>query len=104
MQELGITDIEVTIKEISDEEACNIAFIDNEERNQLDPIEQALHFSKMITEYGYKTKSNDKSKSLADIYGIDQSLLTRKMQLLDLPSQIMTWLKENSQNYDLNHN
>lgn len=78
-KELGLKEVPCAVKELSEEEAANIAFIDNEQRNNLSPIEVAKHYAFMRDTY-------DKSaQQLANEYGRSQQFVDQYFQIAELP-------------------
>ncbi len=77
---------EWTVKRLSDEvteeQAKHLAYIDNKERNNLNPIEEAEHFRMCQVEMGMNTRA------IGEKYGLDQSSIVHKTSLMTLPIQI----------------
>lgn len=70
------------IREFSDEENALIAIIENMQRQDLDPIEEAEGLNKMIKEYGLTQAEVSKSVSKSRPY------ITNSLRLLKLPEDI----------------
>lgn len=81
-QELQMTNIPVLIKDLSDQEALVIALVENIQREQLNPIEEAEAFQKLISDYSYT------QESVALAVGKDRSTITNFIRLLRLPKLV----------------
>ena len=73
----GLTEVPVIIKELTDTETMEIALIENLQREDLSPVEEAL---------GYK--------ALIDEHGFSQEEVANALRLLKLPDNIMEYLKD----------
>lgn len=80
----GITDIPAIILEKSDREVAEIALIENIQREDLNPIEEAAAFKALITEYSLT------QEELSDKIGKSRPAIANAMRLLDLPDEITT--------------
>ena len=74
------------ILKLSDEEAENLSFIDNKEREDDNPIDEARHYKHMQDKYGKKAYS---TRKLAIKYGMVHNYYVRKLNLLELPEQVV---------------
>jgi len=86
-KELGYLQIQCIIIKLTDEEAFHIALIDNKERDDLNPIEEATHYH--IAQKKYKLSS----RQMAEKYGKDgkgesYKYYQRKLILLELPKEV----------------
>ena len=79
--------VPVLIKEVTDRERSEIALIENLQREDLDPIEEAQAFRKLIDDYGLKQDevANRVSKS--------RSAVTNSMRLLKLDGRVQEMLQ-----------
>lgn len=80
---VGLEEIPAYILEIDDEEAYKLALIENLQRQDLNPIEEALGFKKLIDDLGL---SQDKA---AEKVGRSRPYVTNSLRLLSLPKPIM---------------
>lgn len=85
----GLTKIPVIIKEVSSGEALEIALIENIQREDLNPIEEAKAFQKLINEF--KLTQED----LASKVGKDRTSIANILRLLKLPLEIQKAVEEN---------
>lgn len=82
----GIKTVPVIIKDLPQREVLEIALIENVQRENLNPIEEALAYKKLIEEFGL-TQSE-----MADRIGKNRVTITNKMRLLNLPEKIREML------------
>ncbi|MGT2907599.1 ParB/RepB/Spo0J family partition protein [Streptococcus dentiloxodontae] len=86
---LGLKDISAVIKDISDKDSKKQAIIENLQRSNLNPIEEAKAYEKLIQQEGYS------HEELAFIIGKSRPYISNVLRLLQLPSNIQDSL-ENS--------
>ena len=78
----GLKDIPVVVKNYSNQEIMEIALIENIQREDLSPLEEAKAYQALIKEYGYS------QTELADIVGKKQSTIANKLRLLKLSDDV----------------
>jgi ParB family transcriptional regulator, chromosome partitioning protein len=78
-QRAGLHDIPVIVVRATDKESLEIAIIENVQRSDLNPIEEALGYEQLINEFGY-TQSD-----LASSIGKSRSYLANALRILKLP-------------------
>jgi ParB family chromosome partitioning protein len=78
----GQATIPALIEEIDDETALEIAVIENLQREDLSPIDEAVIYDKMIREHGYSIRK------LAQKLGKDKGYLENRLRLADAPQEI----------------
>ncbi len=79
---IGMEEIPVIVKEVSDQEALVVALVENIQREELNPIEEAQAFKRLIEEFQY---TQDK---VAEAVGKDRSTISNLLRLLKLPAEI----------------
>ena len=84
--QLGLEEVPVTIRDLDDRTAMEIALSENLEREDLSPIEVAISFSDYLTKFG--TTQDE----LAQRLGKDRSTVANLIRLLDLPEVARTAL------------
>src|ERR1044072_295778 len=84
----GITRVPVVVKEVPDESVLEIALIENIQRENLNPIEEAQAYKKLIETVGLT------QESLASRVGRDRSYITNYLRLLRLPDDVQQLVKE----------
>lgn len=83
-QRAGLRDVLVVIKDISPKDAFELALIENLQRTDLNPIEIAEAYDRLVREHGYT------QQALADRVGKDRATVTNALRLLKLPPKIRT--------------
>ena len=78
----GLKEVPVIIKDYSDEEMMEIALIENIQREDLNPIEEALAYKKLISDYQLK------QDELAEKISKSRVTITNSMRLLKLPEKV----------------
>ncbi len=86
----GLTSVPVVIKDVTPQEVLEIALVENIQRLDLNPIEEALAYKRLIEEYGL-TQSE-----VAKKVGRDRSTITNFLRLLKLPKHIQYDIIEGS--------
>jgi len=81
---LNMSDVPAIIKSVSDEEALVIALIENVQREDLNPIEEAQAYRKLIEEFTFT------QEDVAKAVGKDRSTISNIMRLLKLPDEIQS--------------
>jgi ParB family chromosome partitioning protein len=81
-REAGLTTIPALVEEIDDDTALEIAIIENLQREDLSPLEEAVMYDRMIHEHGYSIRK------LADKLGKDKGYLENRLRLADAPEEI----------------
>ncbi len=79
---LKLKQVPVIVKEVNDQEALVLALVENIQRQELNPIEEALAFRKLINEFNYT------QDSVAQSVGKDRSTISNLIRLLKLPDEI----------------
>ncbi len=83
-QRAGLKEILVVVKDVSPKEAFELALVENVQRADLNPIEIAEAFDRLIREYSYT------QQTLAERVGKDRVTVTNSLRLLKLPPRIRT--------------
>src|SRR5919106_6778214 len=84
----GFTRVPVLVKEVADENLLEIALIENIQRENLNPIEEAQAYRKLIEAVGLT------QEALATRVGRDRSYITNYLRLLKLPDDLQQLVKE----------
>lgn len=82
MQKLGWETAPAIVKDFNDTETASVALIENLQREELTPIEEALAYGKLL-ELHQLTQ-----EALAQRLGIGQSTVANKLRLLKLPQEV----------------
>lgn len=86
----GFTEIPVIVRDVDDRTALEIAIVENVQRSDLNPLEEALGYEQLIAEHGYT--QND----LGDIIGKSRSHVANSLRLLKLPEPVRDMLSDGS--------
>lgn len=85
----GLTEVPVVIKELSDEEVIEIAMIENLQREDLNPLEEALGYRYMMDELGIT------QEHAAEKVGKSRPAVANALRLLKLPDEVQEMIKNN---------
>ena len=83
-QRAGLKEVLVVVKDVSPKEAFELALVENVQRADLNPIEIAEAFDRLIREYSYT------QQTLAERVGKDRATVSNALRLLKLPARIRT--------------
>ena len=78
----GLTTIPAIITDLNDKDSAEVALIENVQRQDLTPIEEAISYKKIL-DMGYLTQEN-----LAEKLGKNQSTVANKLRLLNLDEEV----------------
>jgi ParB family chromosome partitioning protein len=87
-QKAGLKKIPVLVRHIPHEQQLEISLIENLQREELNPIEVAQAYQRLIDEFGYI------QADLAEKVGKDRTSVTNVLRLLKLPVEIQGDLRE----------
>ena len=76
------TTIPALVEDIDDDTALEIAIIENLQREDLSPLDEAAMYDRMVREHGYSIRK------LADKLGKDKGYLENRLRLADAPPEI----------------
>ena len=87
-QRAGLHEIPVTILDLSDVESLEVAIVENIQRDDLNPIEEARGYKRLNEEFKYDHESISKLMSKS------RSHISNTLRLLSLPSDVISMLEE----------
>ena len=87
-QEAGLTQVPVIIRSASDMEVLELSLIENLQRADLNPIEEAQGYAKLANEFGMR------QEDIALKVGRSRAAVANAMRLLDLHPQVQIWLAQ----------
>ena len=87
-QRAGLHNIPVTILELSDVESLEVAIVENIQRDDLNPIEEARGYKRLSDEFKYDHESISKLMSKS------RSHISNTLRLLTLPKDVVSMLEE----------
>ncbi len=85
----GLTQVPVVIKELSDTEAAVISLIENLQREDLNPVEEALGFASLMKDF------NLTQEEAAQKVGKSRPAVANALRLLKLPEKVLDMVREN---------
>lgn len=85
----GLTEVPVTIRELSDTETMELALIENLQREDLSPIEEALGYKALIDEHGFS------QEEVATSVGKSRPAIANSLRILKLPDSVLEYVKQN---------
>ena len=85
----GLTDVPCVIKELEDREVLEISIIENVQRVDLNPMEEARSYKKLISDFGHTQEQISKT------IGKSRSHIANMIRLLDLPFEVQQYVEQN---------
>ena len=87
-QRAGLKDVPVVVKDVSAAQAFELALVENLQREDLNPIEEAEAYRRLSDEFGYT------QEQLASRVGRERSTVANALRLLHLPDKVRTYVIE----------
>ena len=87
-QEIGLAQVPIIIRSASDLEVLELSLIENLQRADLNPIEEAQGYARLAGEFGMR------QEDVALKVGRSRAAVANAMRLLDLHPQIQVWLAQ----------
>jgi len=87
-QRAGLHEVPVYVQEVSDREALELAIIENVQRADLNPLEEAAGYEQLMAEFGYS------QTELADVIGKSRSHIANTIRLTKLPEKVRGFIAE----------
>ncbi|MBO6894436.1 MAG: ParB/RepB/Spo0J family partition protein [Roseibium sp.] len=87
-QRAGLHEAPIIIREVTDQEALELAIIENVQRADLNPVEEAMGYEQLTAEFNYS------QGELAKVIGKSRSHVANTMRLLKLPNSVKDYLSE----------
>lgn len=87
-QRAGLKEVPIFVRDLSDEAAFEAALVENLQREDLNPIETARAFQRLVDEFGHT------QEQIADRIGKDRSSISNSLRLLKLPDTILDLLQD----------
>ncbi len=86
-QNAGLNEIPVIILDIDDEKSLEFAIVENVQRQDLNAIEEAQGYQRLINEYSYN------QEKLAKFIGKSRSYIANSLRLLELPKEVVSYVE-----------
>jgi len=87
-QNAGLHEVPVVVLEVDDVKSLEFAIVENVQRQDLNPIEEAKGYQKLIDEFNY---NQDK---VSNLIGKSRSYITNSLRLLSLPEDVLVMVQE----------
>lgn len=84
----GLTEVPATIRELTDTEAMELALIENLQREDLTPIEEAQGYKALIDEHGFS------QEEVATSVGKSRPAIANSLRILKLPDSVLDYVKQ----------
>jgi ParB family transcriptional regulator, chromosome partitioning protein len=81
---LGLKEVPVIVRDASDRDVLEMALIENLQREDLDPLEEAVAYDRLAKEFGLK------QEQIAQRVGKNRATVSNAIRLLDLDEQVQT--------------
>lgn len=93
----GLTKVPIVVKEVTPQQMLALALIENIQREDLNPIEEALAYQALIQEFGLT------QEAVARQVGKDRSTITNSLRLLQLAPKVRDALMNQPENFSEGH-
>lgn len=87
-QQLGFTELPAIVRDVEDGEALQLSLIENIQREELNPLEEAQAYQQLITDFGIS------QERIAQVLGKSASAVSNTLRLLKLPEEIQSALRQ----------
>jgi ParB family transcriptional regulator, chromosome partitioning protein len=87
-QEIGLTEVPAIIRSANDLEVLELSLIENLQRADLNPIEEAQGYARLANEFGMR------QEDISLKVGRSRASVANALRLLDLHSQVQVWLAQ----------
>jgi ParB family chromosome partitioning protein len=87
-QRAGVHEIPALVRDLSDRDALEVALVENIQREDLSPLEEAAGYKRLLVEFEHT------QEQLAKVVGRSRSHLANMMRLLDLPGPVKEMLDD----------
>ncbi|MDP1669101.1 ParB/RepB/Spo0J family partition protein [Phaeovulum sp.] len=81
-------EVPVLLRELSDTEVLEVAIIENIQRADLNPIEEAMGYRQLMDRFGHT------QEKMAEALSKSRSHIANLLRLLQLPAEVQAWLRE----------
>jgi ParB family chromosome partitioning protein len=88
-QRAGLTRVPAVIRQAGEHDTLEIALIENLQRQDLNPLEEAQAYERLIVEFGLT------QDEVARRVGKNRATVANMLRLLKLPDEVQQWLRDN---------
>lgn len=85
-QRAGLREVPVVVRDVDDKEALELAIIENVQRVDLNPLEEAMGYAQLIEQFEYT------QQDLAQVIGKSRSHVANTLRLMKLPDDVRSML------------
>jgi ParB family chromosome partitioning protein len=86
--QLGWTEIPVVVRDVDDRTLLTLALVENLQRTDLNPVEEAEGYQRLIDEFGLT------QQRVAEIVGKDRTTVANTLRVLQLPASVRRMVQE----------
>ena len=87
-QNAGLHEVPVVILNVDDEKSLEFAIVENVQRQDLNPIEEAKGYQKLIDNFNYN------QEKLSKFIGKSRSYIANSLRLLSLPDEVLLFVEQ----------
>ncbi len=87
-QDIGMQEVPAIVRALGDQETLEYSLIENLQRHNLNPIEEAMGYERLMNEFGYS------QEQLSERLGKDRTTITNLLRLLKLPEEIRAAVRD----------
>src|SRR6056297_1744079 len=87
-QKAKLHQVPVLVRDFDDTEVLEVAIIENIQRADLNPVEEAAGYSQLMDKFGHT------QEKLSDVLGKSRSHIANSVRLLTLPDEVQTYLRD----------
>lgn len=84
---LGWKEIQANVREVDDRALLTLALVENLQRSDLNPIEEAEGYKRLVDEFGLS------HPQIAELVGKDRSTIANLLRVLNLPASVRNWVR-----------
>lgn len=84
----GLTEVPVVVKDLTDSQVAELALVENLQRENLNPLEEANGYKELGEKFGYT------QEQIAEVVGKSRSAVANSLRLLALPKSVATLVSE----------
>ena len=89
-QNAGLHEVPVVILDVDDVKSLEFAIVENVQRQDLNPIEEARGYQKLVDDFSYN------QEKLSQFIGKSRSYIANSLRLLSLPNEILLMVEQGS--------
>ena len=82
----GLTEVPVVIRDLTDVQVAELALVENLQREDLNPIEEAFGYKELSDKFGYT------QEEVSNIVGKSRSAVANALRLLNLPDEVQSFV------------